>query len=168
MTDQEKLEAFIQEAVLSGWDGSDIGIKRELWLDDVFGEFYRDNTLRIWSEQPLEIIFNHDFAKALFGEEEEPVYLPHDVRSRDEGFVNDIYVPGNKHTSADLKRNLEENYKCRRCGKQLLSEYEVNNFKCEQSKMGSTNVGWEYHLQQMVISVDPIDYAYKVVFGEKE
>lgn len=29
-----------------------------------------------------------------------------------------------------------------------------------------TRVNWKYHLQQMVIADDPIDYAYEAVFGK--
>lgn len=28
-----------------------------------------------------------------------------------------------------------------------------------------TNLGWQYHLQQMAIAEDPIDYMHKAVFG---
>lgn len=33
-------------------------------------------------------------------------------------------------------------------------------------KRGGAQRGWQYHLQQAVISVDPIGYMYGVVFGD--
>ena len=73
MTHREILEKAIQKAIDGGWDG---GRFRPLPLDlnrwrfdsdyDAFGiGQYEDE---IWIE-PCEYIFNHEFAKSLFGED---------------------------------------------------------------------------------------------------
>jgi hypothetical protein len=92
MSHKEILEKAIQKAVDGGWDGT----------PDPYGE-----------TSIYDLIFNHDFAKALWGE---------------------------AHTSDRMPLPNEHGY--------------------EGSITPSTPVTrlWEYHLQQMVIADDPIEY----------
>lgn len=93
MTNQEILEKAIQKAVEGGWHSE--------WEYSDNADIYQHFMIDF---KPEQYIFNHDFAKALWG---------------DEGF-----------TSTGLR-----------------------NYRAE----GVTR-HWQYHLQQMVISPDPIKY----------
>lgn len=67
MTQAEKLEALVRRAVDSGWHerGTDVeNIVREALHECYEPEF-----------SVIDIIFNHDFARALFGDE--TVYIPY-------------------------------------------------------------------------------------------
>lgn len=69
MTQADKLQALTQKAVESGFDGDDYMFDTELVL--------RANTLVIGGDEGIHVfalIFNHDFAKALFGEGELELY----------------------------------------------------------------------------------------------
>lgn len=74
-TKQEILEAAIQKAIAGGWaDIFNGGYEKWEWQPEFTrwdnGEIYEDNE-RIDLEV---VIFNHDFAKALWGEEDEIPY----------------------------------------------------------------------------------------------
>jgi len=98
VTDQQVLEACIQKAIEGGWKltGWETASDMARWHDehgyDIAG-----------------LIFNHNFAKALFGEE-----------------IND-------------------------------EEYRYTSYEIPM---------WQYHLQQMVISPNPIDYLRTWLEGE--
>lgn len=101
MTDAQKLEALIQRAIEGEFN---------------FDHWRRRNRLAE-GEKPngdveTSLIFNHDFARALFG---------------------DTWT----------SENCQE------------VSYEEMDYK-----------PWEYHLQQAVISDNPIDYMYQAVFGD--
>ena len=104
MSDREILEKAIQKAIGAGWKQPwVVGVYRGLNHDVVTGELfacwqYKD--LMPFGYSVIGLIFNHDFAKALWGEEQA------------------------------------------RAGK--FDE--------------PVGVAWKYHLQQMVVSKDPIKY----------
>lgn len=119
MTNKEILERIIQKAIGNGWavfDHFDDG-NSELWeLAETRNGFFlslytdlsevREGRSVIAEYHAYEIIFNHDFARALWGE--------------------DIFIRPPEDFNNDSSR------------------YTLPN--------------WQYHLQQMVISEDPIKY----------
>lgn len=106
MTQGDKLGDLIKEAVDGGWSPT-MDKTRSWTVDDILHWYMIDKfSHRAFdNDNYLKFIFNHNFAKALFGEDS---LIDH--------------APG-----------------------QL----------------------WRYHLQQSVISKDPITYLYDAVFGEK-
>ena len=98
MTNKQILETAIQKAIDGGWRGELLGIVVRI---DGAGTVRLENpfTNEEWSVE--EIIFNHNFAKALWGEER---------------IVN------------------------------------IKNYQALK------RMGWQHHLQQMVIAEDPIAY----------
>lgn len=119
MTNQEILEKAIHKALHNGW--------RELsdpWrlfdtaehIGEGLWKFWCSGT---WYQTTIEpIIFNHDFAKALWGEEPKEYRISYKVTS-DPSKTNTL------EPSVSSKPSLYE---------------------------------WQYHLQNMVISEDPIKY----------
>lgn len=99
MTQADKLEALVQRARSNGWDMA------------AYADWAQGATHLVHGTNWYALTFNHDFARALFGEKPE--------------YEMDLYSPDN---------------------------YQLN-LNC-----------WEWHLQQAVISDDPIDYMYSVVF----
>lgn len=92
-------------------------------------------------------IFNHNFAKALWGDLELTQWLSHDVPAKrsdfrpwDNGFKDWSDVP-------------EYYWYCVNCKMPWRNTFDT---RCEKVKHG--NVGWEYHLKEMVTSDDPIAY----------
>lgn len=122
MTQAEKLEALVRKAAGQSWvyPGKEIGLdldrdmrfsdNRMIWTGDDW-----------WSWQ--EIIFNHGFARALFGDGPNCAYC---------GFGPHMMHPRPCIEGSNIWPYL-----------------------------------WEHHLQQAVVSDDPIDYMYKAVFGEE-
>jgi hypothetical protein len=118
MTQAEKLKALARKAVENGWDGV---------ADSTPGAlvFFQIGEIDILARSEEQIIFNHGFARALFGEE----YI--DIKS---GANNkDKVVPAPQGMSDE--------------------ELKVYYWKT-----------FEYHLQQAVISKDPVQYFYEQVF----
>lgn len=120
MTNQQILEKAIQKAIDNGWDffgkinhekqddiwfGSPISNRWDIRYAD--GRL-KDNNIKKTKDN-FEIIFNHDFAKALWGE----------------GYVD---AEGDKYEDIGM------------------GEYSTRY------------IAWVFHLQQMVISPDPIKY----------
>jgi hypothetical protein len=106
MTHQQILEKAIQKASDGGWK-RDYKVKFSFTNSDGSRRITARTTVDDWDTY-APIIFNHDFAKALWGEE-------------------------------TTKRDTSGNY----------------------SPKGLTvvdNLGWQYHLQMMVIADDPIKY----------
>ncbi|SRR5216117_2653137 len=110
MTSQEKIERLMEKAMQNGWDGSLKGI--------VIGKGESARTAT------YNLIFNHNFARALFGEEErkDPVFVPKEQRR------------GSKFTG---------------------DAFEI-----------VTKKSWSRHLQEAVVSADPVSCMYKAVFGD--
>lgn len=123
MTQSEKLEALIKKAIDDGWAGTLAENVSSVADEDI--ELLTEAWRNIYHLEPTSFIFNHDFAKALWGE------LPMLQFWQEEN----LYTRG--HTT-----------------------YAKPSFDVR---------AWQYHLQQMVISEDPIDYMYyHVVFNVEE
>lgn len=121
MTQAEKLEALVRRAVEGGWTRHEKLMK---FLEDaVLNDYHVLETDNDHQVHVFAIIYQHDFARALFGSE--PFHI--------------LGVMG-----------MAEQYRG-----------ELTNI---QEVVSMTNS--EYHLQQAVISNDPIDYMYEAVFGE--
>lgn len=111
LTWSNKLEALIKQAMDNSW--FDEPLSSSKWEIDVENKAVTVHAPdRDWYLSVTDLIFNHDFARALFGE------------------CTDWHEP-------------------------LIGEYRV------------PQNGMEHHLQQAVISKDPIDYMYNVVFKKK-
>lgn len=125
MTDAQKLEALIQKAIDGGlhehtFHSLPISAFRVDIEVGIMGKLISDDGEEI---DVATVIFNHDFAKALFGEAMFTQYVDNiqgfpGKDARDEGTI-EMYI-------------------------------------------------YEYHLQQAVISDNPIDYMYQAVFGDKD
>lgn len=63
MTQSEKLEALVERAVEGGWDAENYIAWKNGNRENILAALVRDE---VWKQ----FIFNHDFAKALFGEQE--------------------------------------------------------------------------------------------------
>lgn len=106
------LKEVIQRAIDNGWDTTHFSTPKVNYkhpedseFHDPFGEWH--------SISPYDIVFNHNFAKALWGEPRPTI------------------EHSGKATSFDF------------------------------------NKGWQYHLQHMVISENPIKYAYDNTKGKE-
>lgn len=114
LTDQEILEKAIQKAIDGGWSFY-AGVFDGITHDAVTGEFQvrfeMDKGLASYPNL-IQILYSHDFAKALWGEEM---------------ILMDFYA------------KFEE-------------------FVADSKLMSWTLPAWQYHLQQMVIAEDPIQY----------
>jgi len=116
MSNQEILEKAIQKAIDGGWK-----TPLDEWevSADCLSVYHHNKPSRAWESQLMwfqpisELIFNHDFAKALWGEElhQETFIVPKELNKRFAG-TKDL----------DIKPT------------------------------------WMYHLQQMVIAEDPVQY----------
>ena len=111
MTDAQKLQALITRAIEGGFDLGKCG--REMNFEHFLKGSDRDiyfSPVIAMKGYSYGVIFNHQFAKALFGEERMP------------------------WVASDLRQHPP--------------------------------LEWHYHLQQMVIADNPIDYMYGVVFNK--
>ena len=124
MSRQQILEKAIQKAIDGGWKNKYYSIPYKLKMykryDMIRAEYKKgaDNPDGwLWYDRDVNsIIFNHDFAKALWGGEKAKYYVE--------------YVAGDK-----VPKWIEE----------------IDGAWVEVC-------AWQYHLQQMVISEDPIKY----------
>ena len=67
MNDKEILEKAIQKAIDGGWDTTHFDTLKTSYKHPDESEFH--DLLGAWHNiSPLDVIFNHDFAKALWGE----------------------------------------------------------------------------------------------------
>ena len=107
LSDKEILEKAIQKAIDGGWRGDILDIKVEA-QDDGLVRLYWDNTE--WSV--LDIIFNHDFAKALWGEKLLDIYYDDNSNNYEHmgGKLNYPYNEGAgmEYTVASWKFNLQQ------------------------------------------------------------
>lgn len=135
MTQAEKLEALVRRAIENGWRPSSLEFK----LSEVRTRFpfhgllvgfktkQASATIFGYNWEPIEIpvselIFNHEFARALFGEEQRYCLNP-----------------------------------------DCFQEKSHPNGSCDIG-YGFDLHAFEFHLQQAVISKDPIGYMYGAVF----
>lgn len=114
MTDARKLEALIQRAIEGGWDVP-IGAKfvRLVPPFEDYIEFTSEHQ-KEYHESVYAVLFQHSFARALFGED------------------------------------------------QLFREEHEDDPDIPFVFLG---LRWQYHIQQAVISPNPIAYMYEAVFG---
>ena len=120
MTETDKLSALVERAIENGWvpDRYDETERRSSELNYEFVAIWYD--FRSYPENYKLFIFDHDFARALFGDKKIEVY-------------GGAWTKGmSKPTTIEL--------------------HQVPAYL--------------HHLQQAVISTDPIEYMYKEVFGE--
>lgn len=118
MTNQETLEKAIQKAIEGGWHTRNFCTLKGNYKHPEDSEFH--DLFGSWHNiSPLDIIFNHDFAKALWGEKKI--------------VISEVYAPAD-----------DEDY------------YTFNDHNTPISQEVET--AWQYHLQQMVIAEDPIQY----------
>lgn len=127
MTQQEKLQALIEKAIENKWDYLLLdSLEYNPWTKQIVEETYEQ-----YDSRPVySFIFNYDFAKALFGEQDMP----------------------------PSKTGYE--------GTALPDNYNYYSFDAAE-EIQYVGPSWQYHLQQAVISEDPIDYMYQEMFGEK-
>ena len=123
MTKQQILQTAIQKAIDNGWLTTLASTMVEWSVESDGSDGIRDLTINrkmlgksLYKTFPEQYIFNHNFAKALWGE--------------------DKTCPAGHFMSAHTLFCKEE--------------------WCGQEKSGL--LSWQYHLQQMVISEDPIKY----------
>lgn len=130
-TDQQILEKAIAKAIEGGWNPTHFDTLKGNYKHPEDSEFH--DLLGDWHNiSPLDVIFNHDFAKALWGEESERVWM----------------CPACDY-SFDYTWHGETQNHCPYDGRKLK---EVARVK------GWGNHPWQYHLQQMVVAEDPIGY----------
>lgn len=168
MTHQEILEKAISKAIENGWRNDEL---HEAWNDGDKGydAWTKEDILRdVLSDIKYECgympyIYNHDFARAIWGEHTKPIWNNHVTRSSMPGYVDTTYP---LHNSADIMMVQEEDMKCFECGKVLAGPYWINQ-PC-WSDDGEYNAGWQYHLQQMVVADDPIAYLQDNIPGDSD
>lgn len=132
MTQAEKLEALVRKvdcSVITNAVPETKGFPLE--QADLVAQYL------IINHRVLQLLFNPDFARALFGEDKLHAIF-------EDGEVRDI--------SRDITKADEEN---------------LSVLKLEKPIRLLTSIpGLQTRLQQAVISKDPIDYMYKAVFGD--
>lgn len=177
METSRKLEALIQKAIDGDllWNGYKIlsfkvGIKdghlpiyletdeTYTWVDDEEIEHIENNGQAVSIES---FIYNHSVARSLFGEEkrEQKGYFwasSYDMDGESYNTIEELLDSG--WLDDDEQQQVKEEF---------LSDDECSLGHCiVGKKYVITNKGFEFHLQQAVISKDPIGYIYKVVFDE--
>lgn len=138
----KKLEALIQRAIESGWNKFG---EYKMWSirffeDPIQPRFAFTQTVSTirgdrtdYSHQftVSDLILDHDFARALFGEER---------------YINDL-------GASDIDLHI------------LTSMAKKAMWTSDEWPPVFEGMSWQYHLQQAILSDDPIDYMYKEVFG---
>lgn len=92
-----------------------------------------------------ELIFNHTFAKAIWGEYEPIIHDRHFIPA-DEFKPAQLGYPDYQHVIPEL-------WHCSNCGEHIKETFDRRCLLLEEG-----NVGFEYHLKQMVLSPNPIKY----------
>lgn len=164
LTTIEKLEALVRRAVENGLQADVVSTENGYIVLKTW-KGHRDNS-RQDAYRPLEVLFDLKLglAQALFGEEEREwlgKYSWYSLYEQDGYTFKDaqelldswIYQGGDpKPTTAELEDLPEEGIEV--CAGMV------------ERRIETTNIGFRHHLQQAVISDDPIDYMYKAVFDE--
>lgn len=166
MTQAEKLEALVHKAIDGGFD-LELNTGYATWI--IVG-----TNIRVANRQSenyvskshydmhsYQLIFSHAFARALFGEEKKEwlgkyswysLYEQDGYTFKDAQELLDSWIyqgGGPKPTTVELEELPKEGVKASGGMIEKLIE--------------TTNKGLKYHLQQAVISDDPIDYMYQVL-----
>jgi len=145
MTNDRILKAAIEKAEKNGWDDSIIG------CETMFGEAH--DTWWEANNHYFMFIFSHDFARAFFGEEEiidmnkiRHCVLPKIKTSGRKWEGDIIFKTDDPNSEKSIKKILDSTKNI----SVIDSEKTIPKELCIMS--------WQYHLQEMVISEDPIKY----------
>lgn len=136
MTNAQKLEALVRKAIENGWPVP--------WMDfnlPKYDDYGVEDSGDRWPYPA--ILFNHDFARALFGEEE-MFFGVMELGSEETEIVARIFRQPRWFTLEDVKKH-----------RPVREVFYTRMPMCD------------YHLQQAVISKNPIDYMYKAVFDDQ-
>lgn len=139
MTDEEILKKAIKKAMKNGFTGlpSDYALVTD-WIND---------------SDYFQVIFSHDFAKAFWGERKTRKVKPEKIHltckydncwdddATEEEFVDDYGIEALKELQQYDEWESDSIAKC----------YSYWNIK-------TVNGGWQYHLQQMALQENPIQY----------
>lgn len=149
-TAREKLASLINVALAHGFDFDEchdatdptgyLLVGRYVGVHDNCSIKSIDSRGSIWYMPGQVLVFNHDFARALFGRF--PTYV-HDGFSR--------YSIGN-----DIRSRLNPRIPAKEAIRDISFGTGAISYE-----------SWQYYLQQAVISEDPIDYMYNIVKGTK-
>ena len=137
MTQAEKLEALVQKAIQNEWMAWGIYPTLHIVHDNLDVELRYDDyeqSFQFETYPAQAVIFDHEFAKALWGD-------GYELQPEEFDF------PGEYEVRSDGTR-----------------EYMTVH---DQHVWDSKSSGWQYHLQQAVISDNPVEYVYKAVFGDE-
>lgn len=179
MTTDEKLEALVKRAEENGViltkdkDHPDYyiykvqSVQGELVIEVICTadtDFYTSEELSV-----NDFLYRQDVARALFGEEKKEWlggYIWYSLYEQDSYTFKDVdellelldsWVYGGGIRLKPLRAELEA----------LPSEGMKVSAGMVEKWVVLTNEGFKHHLQQAVISKDPIDYMYRAVFGDK-
>lgn len=160
MTDAEKLEALVRRAVDDGWDIMDkyeatkIDVKEDVFAENYIVAFLTEADAKEILQRTFfytDVLFNHDFARALFGEKIHTFLTVHvtnpDLLKEPVGGMKIGTSESGANGVVEIDPGVENVY----------LEFHGNSLPSQE---------FQYQLQQAVISDDPIGYYYKVVFGE--
>jgi len=171
MNNKEILEKAIQKAIDNGWNCE---------YDTSFAEYYNSDTMESYPDYEVQIhlyaiIFDHDFAKALWGKEltdkngygitafkiwAKQVAVKHlgkiYVAEPDKPFLSFEHSAISKELGDLAIVNSEHvEYKL----KDLFASIPFDTHSLQEiDVVGDLVPKWQYHLQQMVIADDPIAY----------
>lgn len=137
-TQAEKLQKLINLAIEGGWsnnfrDYGEYELHHGAWFDAGAGE-YGSHVYPV--DVSYELIFDHQFAKALFREAKVP--------------------DGEEIDDSRTKLGL---YSAEGGGYEGYGDYVLLDFNGDP---------WQYHLQQAVISADPVSYIYEQVKAKEK
>lgn len=138
MTDAQKLEKIISRAVENGWDVT--CYKVHMYPIDADSHVHIKKAeigSEIWDIEKL--LFNHDFCKAAYGTKP-TCYICGGTEVRG----------GEMHTDV----TLEYFANCAKCGAEWMDKLEFED-------EGNYLPAHLYHIQQLALSDDRIDYLYK-------
>lgn len=160
MNRQQALERAIDLAIEGGWphpDEESTSFEFKTW-DNL------QTIVRVSSFNPNEdsfgymlytindIIFNHDFAKALWGEFQATTHEDHNIPAKWPHASDLLGYKDYQHIPEGLLHCLNCGEHWRHCNPPFIE----NAYPCNLIEPG--NIGWQFHLQQMVIAEDPIEY----------
>lgn len=159
MTNKEILEKAIQKAIDGGWELPHEDYDWKVGQNDMTRFTSIDDETQdpgVWYMPLEQLIYNHEFAKALWDEQKDAKFLEHYVPAR--GYPGESIDNKERNESVEpLKEKHGELpeylWYCTRCKKPWKSTF---NSRCEM--ISEYRAGWRHHLQQMVISDDPIKY----------
>lgn len=92
-----------------------------------------------------------DEARHIWGEGTKAEKVPHDLPVEHGDYKG---LPS-KHTSKELDDWININHRCKKCQKVIRT---WNERKKACYYVGKNNLGWKYHVKEMVISDDPVAY----------